>query len=125
MTDTDTVSARQARRLLCVSRSWWDDHVRSGYVPLLRIRLHGGYTRVDLAWLREVTRGIAGPFVRASAVASDLGVSLLTIRRWIRAGKITAIRLGPKACTLRVPTSEVDRLFNENAVGRNTARRAA
>lgn len=43
----------------------------------------------------------------AAVVAEHYGVSLDTVRRWCRAGRMRAVRIGR---TLRIPESELDRV---------------
>ncbi len=45
--------------------------------------------------------------LRVSKAAHELGLHPLTVRKWIKAGKIQAIRIGNEA---RVPRSEIERL---------------
>src|SRR5437588_13132480 len=45
--------------------------------------------------------------LRISKAAHELGLHPLTVRQWIKAGKIQAIRVGNEA---RVPRSEIERL---------------
>ena len=45
--------------------------------------------------------------LRVSKAAHELGLHPLTVRKWIKAGKIQAIRVGNEA---RVPRSEIERL---------------
>jgi putative resolvase len=45
--------------------------------------------------------------LRVSRAAHELGLHPLTVRKWIKAGKIAAIRVGNEA---RVPRSEIERL---------------
>jgi len=45
--------------------------------------------------------------LRVSRAAHELGLHPLTVRKWIKAGKIRAIRVGNEA---RVPRSEIERL---------------
>jgi putative resolvase len=45
--------------------------------------------------------------LRVSRAAHELGLHPLTVRKWIKAGKIQAIRVGNEA---RVPRSEIERL---------------
>jgi putative resolvase len=45
--------------------------------------------------------------LRVSKAAHELGLHPLTVRKWIKAGKIRAIRVGNEA---RVPRSEIERL---------------
>lgn len=48
--------------------------------------------------------------LRVSRAAHELGLHPLTVRKWIRAGKITAIRVGNEA---RIPRSEIERLVGK------------
>src|SRR5439155_26684564 len=45
--------------------------------------------------------------LRVSRAAHELGLHPFTVRKWIKAGKIAAIRVGNEA---RVPRSEIERL---------------
>jgi len=48
--------------------------------------------------------------LRVSRAAHELGLHPLTVRKWIKAGKIAAIRVGNEA---RVPRSEIERLVGK------------
>ncbi len=48
--------------------------------------------------------------VRVSVVARKLGLHPITVRRWIKAGKIAAVQIGREA---RIPMSQIDRLLGE------------
>jgi excisionase family DNA binding protein len=48
--------------------------------------------------------------LRVSRAAHELGLHPLTVRKWIKAGKIAAIRVGNEA---RIPRSEIDRLVGK------------
>src|SRR5438270_6558355 len=48
--------------------------------------------------------------LRMSRAAHELGLHPLTVRKWIKAGKITAIRVGNEA---RIPRSEIERLVGK------------
>ncbi len=48
--------------------------------------------------------------LRVSRAAHELGLHPLTVRKWIRAGKITAIRVGNET---RIPRSEIERLVGK------------
>src|SRR5437764_9112322 len=48
--------------------------------------------------------------LRVSRAAHELGLHPLTVRKWIKAGKITAIRVGNEA---RIPRSEIERLVGK------------
>src|SRR5215471_13567138 len=45
--------------------------------------------------------------LRVSRAAHELGLHPVTVRKWIKAGKIAAIRVGNEA---RIPRSEIERL---------------
>jgi putative resolvase len=49
--------------------------------------------------------------LRVSRAAHELGLHPLTVRKWIKAGKIAAIRVGNEA---RVPRSEIERLVGKS-----------
>src|SRR5229473_4116009 len=48
--------------------------------------------------------------LRISAAAHELGLHPITVRRWIKAGRIQAVPMGRE---VRVPRSEVERLRSE------------
>jgi putative resolvase len=48
--------------------------------------------------------------LRVSRAAHELGLHPLTVRKWIKAGKIQAIRVGNEA---RIPRSEIERLVGK------------
>lgn len=48
--------------------------------------------------------------LRVSRAAHELGLHPLTVRKWIKAGKIAAIRVGNEA---RIPRSEIERLVGK------------
>jgi putative resolvase len=48
--------------------------------------------------------------LRVSKAAHELGLHPLTVRKWIKAGKIAAIRVGNEA---RIPRSEIERLVGQ------------
>lgn len=48
--------------------------------------------------------------LRVSKAAHELGLHPLTVRKWIKAGKIAAIRVGNEA---RIPRSEIERLIGQ------------
>jgi putative resolvase len=50
--------------------------------------------------------------LRVSRAAHELGLHPFTVRKWIKAGKIQAIRVGNEA---RVPRSEIERLAGKTA----------
>ena len=49
-------------------------------------------------------------WLRVSRAAHELGWHPLTVRKWIKAGKIAAIRVGNEA---RIPRSEIERLVGK------------
>ena len=49
-------------------------------------------------------------YLRVGKAAEELGLHPITIRRWIKTGKIQAVRVGIEA---RVPRSEIDRLLGQ------------
>lgn len=55
-------------------------------------------------------------FLTGSEFRKVLRISNSTYFRWMRAGKIKAIRLNPESerSEVRIPTSEIDRLLNES-----------
>ena len=52
--------------------------------------------------------------LRSGEVAKRLGLHPLTVRRWVKAGKIAAIPIGREA---RIPITEVERLLGEQRAG--------
>jgi putative resolvase len=52
--------------------------------------------------------------LRSGEVAKRLGLHPLTVRRWVKEGKIAAIPIGREA---RIPITEVERLLGEQRVG--------
>ncbi len=53
--------------------------------------------------------------LRVSRAAHELGLHPFTVRKWIKAGKIQAIRVGNEA---RVPRTEIERLAGETQLER-------
>ena len=52
--------------------------------------------------------------LRSGEVAKRLGLHPLTVRRWVKAGKIAAVPIGREA---RIPITEVERLLGEQRAG--------
>jgi putative resolvase len=52
--------------------------------------------------------------LRSGEVAKRLGLHPLTVRRWVKEGKITAVPIGREA---RIPITEVERLLGEQRAG--------
>jgi len=52
--------------------------------------------------------------LRSGEVANRLGLHPLTVRRWVKEGKIAAVQLGREA---RIPITEVERLLGEQRAG--------
>src|SRR5690349_2741157 len=52
--------------------------------------------------------------LRTGVVAKLLGLHPLTVRRWVKEGKITAVQVGREA---RIPITEVERLLGEQRAG--------
>src|SRR5258707_4119139 len=52
--------------------------------------------------------------LRSGEVAKRLGLHPLTVRRWVKEGKISAIPIGREA---RIPITEVERLLGEQRAG--------
>src|SRR6516162_5324911 len=49
-------------------------------------------------------------WLRVGRAAHELGLHPLTVRKWIKAGKIAAVRVGNEA---RIPRSEIERLVGK------------
>src|SRR5258708_33577220 len=71
-----------------------------------------------MLWYLEITRGGFDPLkadepkvLRVRRAAHELGLHPFTVRKWIKAGKIQAIRVGNEA---RVPRTEIERLAGKN-----------
>ena len=52
--------------------------------------------------------------LRSGEVAKRLGLHPLTVRRWVKEGKIAAVQIGREA---RIPITEVERLLGEQRTG--------
>src|SRR5258708_22423066 len=52
--------------------------------------------------------------LRSGEVAKRLGLHPLTVRRWVKEGKIAAVQIGREA---RIPITEVERLLGEQRAG--------
>ena len=52
--------------------------------------------------------------LRSGEVAKRLGLHPLTVRRWVKEGKIVAVQIGREA---RIPITEVERLLGEQRAG--------
>jgi putative resolvase len=52
--------------------------------------------------------------LRSGEVAKRLGLHPLTVRRWVKEGKIAAVQIGREA---RIPITEVERLLGERRAG--------
>jgi putative resolvase len=52
--------------------------------------------------------------LRSGEVAKRLGLHPLTVRRWVKEGKIAAVQIGREA---RIPITEVERLLGEKRAG--------
>src|SRR6266481_10130678 len=52
--------------------------------------------------------------LRSGEVAKRLGLHALTVRRWVKEGKIAAVQIGREA---RIPITEVERLLGEQRAG--------
>jgi excisionase family DNA binding protein len=57
--------------------------------------------------------------------AEMLQLSPLTIRAWIRRGKLRAVYLGSDAAGYRVPASEIERIIHGQAEEETEARKGA
>src|SRR6059058_6058404 len=58
-------------------------------------------------WYCSPVKAEEPKLLRVSRAAHELGLHPLTVRKWIKAGKIAAIRVGNEA---RIPRSEIERL---------------
>jgi excisionase family DNA binding protein len=54
-------------------------------------------------------------------VAERLKISPLTVRQWLREGKLKGVRLGGPRAGWRIPASEVDRLLHGGSSGKRKA----
>ncbi len=70
-----------------------------------------------MGYSREI-RVTTSDLVSVQDAAKELGRPRLTVYRWIDAGKIISIKLGG---ILFIPTSEVERLKNEQAAEKSAA----
>jgi putative resolvase len=52
--------------------------------------------------------------LRVGVAARKLGLHPITVRRWLKSGKINAVRIGREA---RIPLSEIERLMGEQPTG--------
>src|SRR5260221_12018244 len=52
--------------------------------------------------------------LRSGVVAKRLGLHPLTVRRWVKEGKIASVQMGREA---RIPITEVERLLGEQRAG--------
>ncbi len=60
---------------------------------------------------RKKSEGIQGPkMLRVHAAARELGLHPLTVRRWIKQGKIQAFRVGLES---RIPRAEIERFLGK------------
>lgn len=55
--------------------------------------------------------------ISAKEAAARMGLSIMTIRRWISDGKITSAKFGR---AVRIPMSEIDRVIEESKVQAKT-----
>ena len=63
---------------------------------------------LPLCYALYIVRKSDRKYLRVGKAAEELGLHPITIRRWIKAGKIQAVRVGIEA---RVPRSEIERLL--------------
>lgn len=63
-------------------------------------------------WYFSQVKAEEPKLLRVSRAAHELGLHPVTVRKWIKAGKIHAIRVGNEA---RVPRSEIERLAGKTA----------
>src|SRR5215469_16800685 len=68
---------------------------------MLSINIHRGFVQV---------KADEPKLLRVSRAAHELGLHPLTVRKWIKAGKIQAFRVGNEA---RIPRSEIERLVGK------------
>jgi len=77
-------------------------------------RLLAGWIAVDrdlpLCYAFPIMRKSDRKYLRVGKAAEELGLHPITIRRWIKTGKIQAVRVGIEA---RVPRSEIERLLGQ------------
>lgn len=65
----------------------------------------------------DATRSEAADLLSVAEVAEALGVTRVTVRRWISAGELAATKLGPHATSpLRIPRVSLENLLLENIV---------
>src|SRR5215470_5474788 len=61
---------------------------------------------------RKKSEGTQGPkMLRVHAAARELGLHPLTVRRWIKQGKIQAFRVGLES---RIPRAEIERFLGKS-----------
>src|SRR5260370_3447633 len=63
---------------------------------------------LSLCYAFYIMRKSDRKYLRVGKAAEELGLHPITIRRWIKTGKIQAVRVGIEA---RVPRSGIDRLL--------------
>src|SRR5258708_29722223 len=77
-------------------------------------RLLAGWIAVDrdlpLCYAFPIMRKSDRKYLRVGKAAEELGLHPITIRRWIKTGKIQAVRVGIEA---RIPRSEIERLLGQ------------
>lgn len=81
---------------------------RTGYVPSTR-RGRGG--RIPAAFVAGVTGGRLEPHISLGKAAEEIGTTRRELRRMVADGRLPAIRIGPRGWSIRVASTEVDRLW--------------
>jgi putative resolvase len=65
---------------------------------------------ISLCYAIYIVRKSDRKYLRVGKAAEELGLHPITIRRWIKMGKIQAVRVGVEA---RIPRSEIERLLGQ------------
>jgi putative resolvase len=69
---------------------------------------------VSLCYAICIVRKSDRKYLRVGKAAEELGLHPITIRRWIKMGKIQAVWVGIEA---RIPRSEIERLLGKRMIG--------
>lgn len=72
------------------------------------IARHEGSGRGVIAWRRVVTTSFDDELLTIAETARLLKVSRVTVQRWLKAGRLAAVRVGPKA--IRIRRGEIARI---------------